>query len=158
MGRACREGQLTRVGLVSLSAGMGITHMNEKISGTQTVNKGEGGSDPGGVRTRHLAGASRTLYPLDYWKPMAVKGIECYRHNMYTMLSGDGTCKWENGSHVLVTDWSPRCPSCFPADSTPTPLGLPLGSVFLQVTRGRGFEDHLMGRMEHSPSTGKSID
>ena len=27
---------------------------------------------------------------------------------------------WENGSHVLVTDWSPRCPSCFPADSHAT--------------------------------------
>ena len=39
---------------------------------------------------------------------------------MHTMLSGDGTCKWENGSHVLVTDCSPRCPSCFPADSHAT--------------------------------------
>ena len=32
-------------------------------------------------------------------------------------LSGVGTCKWENGSHVLVTDWRPRCPRCFPAHS-----------------------------------------
>ena len=40
---------------------------------------------------------------------------------------------------------------------TLTPLGLPLGSVFLQTTGGRGLEDHQMGRMERSPRTGKSI-
>ena len=39
----------------------------------------------------------------------------------------------------------------------PSTLGLPLGSVFLQAVRGRGLEHHQMGRMEHSPSTGKSI-
>ena len=58
-----------RVGLVSLSAGMGITHMNEKNSGIQTANKRQGrGADLAGfepalsavqaVRCIHLTNGS----------------------------------------------------------------------------------------------------
>ena len=55
--------------------------------------------------------------------------------------------------------WSRTADPDVPAASqlTLTPLGLPLGSVFLQATRGRGLEVHQMGRLERSPSTGKSI-
>ena len=109
------------------------------------------------VRSGDLCAQSLPLCPLHY-------------HGLYGIWPMDGTKADRTASclFLLLGPASGRMGHMFwqqtgvpdvPAASqlTLTPLGLPLGSVFLQATRGRGLEDHQMGRMERSLSTGKSI-
>ena len=65
-----------------------------------------------------------------------------------------GPASGEIGHMFWLRTTVPDVPAA--SQHTLTPIGSPLG--FLQATRGRGLEDHQMGRMERSHGPGKSFD
>ena len=110
------------------------------------------GFDPA---THVLGPAARTLHHHRLYALWPMEGTKAHRTASCLFLHL-GPASGKMGHMFWVQTAVPDVPAA--SQLTLTPLGTPIGSVFRQDTRGRGLEDHQMGRMERSQSSRKSLD